>query len=148
MHQTSHACELWHKFTYFNSFASGHGQMAPQRPLEMVKNSGKISDLTDEDEIWYACRACQDAHICHKDFFCQIDRKPTTSCWIFKIRRFQALEFNELLLGILLDPHENHCVCSWPLWDQKLLKLFHSKLRCGRGMGAILSLSPRKFKCL
>ncbi len=56
--------------------------------------------------------------------------------------QFQALEFNELLLGILLDPHENHWECSWPLWDQKLLKLFHSELQCGRGVGAILNISP------
>ena len=68
MHQTSKAYKVWHKFTYFIGFASGRGQMAPQRPLEMVKNSGKISGLTEEDEILCACRACQDKHICHKEF--------------------------------------------------------------------------------
>ncbi len=44
--------------------------MAPQRPLEMVKNSGKISGLTEEDEIWQARRACQDEQICRLDFLC------------------------------------------------------------------------------
>ncbi len=52
MHQTSKAYEVWHKFTYFIGFATGRGQMAPQRPLEMVKNAEKISGLTDSYEIW------------------------------------------------------------------------------------------------
>ncbi len=50
--------------------------MAPQRPLEMVKNSGKISGLIEEDEILYACRAWQDKDICHKDFFVRLTGSP------------------------------------------------------------------------
>ncbi len=50
--------ETWHKnqscghLTYFIGFTSGRGQTAPQRPLEVLKNSWKISGLTDSYEIW------------------------------------------------------------------------------------------------
>ncbi len=50
--------ETWHKnqscghLTYFIDFTSGRGQTAPQRPLEVLKNSWKISGFTDSYEIW------------------------------------------------------------------------------------------------
>ncbi len=75
-------------------------------------------------------------------------RKSAILNWTAILGDFHLAYFNELLLGILCDSHENRCVKSWPLWDQKLLKSFGLESRCGRGWAAILSLSPEKIKCL
>ncbi len=51
-HETLHKNQSCDHLTYFMGFTSGRGQTAPQRPLEMFKNSWKISGLTDWYEIW------------------------------------------------------------------------------------------------
>ncbi len=90
-HQTLHKNQSRWKIWYFIVFATGRGQMAPQRPLEVVKNSCKISGLTDSHEIWDACRACQDDQICALGLLCQIDRKLAISRWSLKKWPFLAI---------------------------------------------------------
>ena len=90
-HQTLHKNQSRWKIWYFIVFATGRGPTAPQRPLEVVKNSCKISGLTDSHEIWDACRACQDDPICVLGLLRQIDRKPAISLWSFKKWPFLAI---------------------------------------------------------